>query len=136
MTRLRWWLRIVGALYVLDFVMKSFVQAPIKSIGPADVLDRAAAGDPTARLVVDTWVGFGLETGAVGAVLLIASRRPELAKPLVWTVIAIELLRGLAFDSYMIARGYPPATFFVWIVIHIVIIASGLLLLRNPQPAS
>src|SRR6266545_7060236 len=106
MTRLRWWLRIVGALYVVDFVMKTFVKAPIRSVGRADVLDLAAAGDPAARLAVDTWVGFGLETGAVGLVLLIASRTPEIARPLVWVVIAIELLRGLAFDSYMLARGY------------------------------
>ncbi len=49
MTRLRWWLRIVGALYVVDFVMKTFVKAPIRSVGRADVLDLAAAGDPAAR---------------------------------------------------------------------------------------
>ncbi len=139
MTSLRWWLRIVGAFYVLDFAMKTFVLASIRSVGPEGVLDKAAAGDPIARFVVDTWVGFGLETGAIGAGLLIASRRPELASALVWAVIAVELLRGIAYDVYMLARGYDVVTFVVWIAIHTVIIASAVICLRaaaRPAPGA
>ena len=54
MSILRWWLRIVGAFYVLQFVAMSVVRAPIRTFGPANALDQAAGGDPTARFLVDS----------------------------------------------------------------------------------
>lgn len=98
MTRLQWWMRLVGAFYLLQFVMMVFVKAPINSIGPEGALAQAAAGDPLARFLVDTWIAFGLEVGVIGTGLLIASRLPGQAKPLVWTVIGIELVKGPAYD--------------------------------------
>lgn len=108
MTKLTWWLRIVGVLYVVNGIMMAFVRAPIRSAGPERALARAAAGDPTARFLVDTWMGFGLEVGAVGVGLLVASTRPHLAGALVWTVILIEIARGLIYDCYMLMRGVLP----------------------------
>ena len=131
MTRLKWWMRIVGVFYLLQFVMNAFVRAPIRSVGPEGALARASAGDPTARFLVDTWVTFGLEVGAIGAALLTASRVPDQAKALVWTVIGIELARGIVDDIYMIARGYDLTAYVIWIVIHTVVIVTGLLSLRS-----
>ena len=111
MQTLRWWLRIVGVFYVLQFVLNAIVHAPISTVGPKDALALASAGDPLARFLVDTWVTFGLEIGAIGVALVVASRRPEQAKVLVWTIIAIELARGIANDIYMIARGYDLTVF-------------------------
>jgi hypothetical protein len=51
------------------------------------------------EFLVDTRVGFGLETGTIGIALPIASRSAQLARVLVWTVIASELTRGIAFDA-------------------------------------
>ena len=136
MKRLEWWLRIVGLFYLLQFVMMVFVRAPIRAIGPAGVLAQASAGDPTARFLVDTWITFGLEVGAIGAVLLIASRVPDQAKVLVWTVIGIELARGIVDDIYMIARGYDLKVTITWIVIHTVIIVTGLLALKSSRSAA
>lgn len=34
MTRLKWWMRIVGVFYLLQFVMMTFVRAPIRAFGP------------------------------------------------------------------------------------------------------
>ena len=133
--KLTWWMRIVGAFYVLDFVMKSFVLAPIRSVGPQGTLEKAAAGDPVASFLVDTWVGFGLETGAIGAALLYASSRPELARALVWAVIAVEVLRGIAYDTYMIARGHGLLVFVTWIAIHTTIIVSAIFCLRSARTA-
>jgi hypothetical protein len=125
-----WWLRIVGFVYVLNGIMMAVVRAPITAAGPDGALARAAAGDPTARFLVDTWVGFGADVAAVGVGLLAASRSPATARALVWTIIAIELMRGLAYDVYMLARGYPPAVYLPWIAIHVVIIATGLMVLN------
>ena len=134
MTALKRWLRVVGAFYLLQFVMNALVHAPISAVGPEGALARASEGDPTARFLVDTWVTFGLEVGAIGAALVIASRTPEQAKVLVWAVIGIELARGVANDVYMIVQGYSPAVFITWIVIHTVVIVTGLLSLQRRRP--
>ena len=124
------WMQIVGAFYVLQFVMMVFVRAPIRTFGPDGTLAKAAAGDPVARFVVDTWTIFGLEVGAVGVVLLIATRRRELAAGAIWTVLAIEVGRGVIADTYMIARGIHVSGYLVWIVIHLVVIVTGLMALH------
>jgi hypothetical protein len=130
MNGMRWWLRIVGAFYLLNAVVMAVVRAPIVAAGPKDALDRAAAGDPLAGFLVDTWVGFGLEVGALGAAMLYASRTPGAARSLVWAVLAVEVARGLAFDGYMISRGYAPMVFGIWIVIHAAILWTGWRVLR------
>jgi hypothetical protein len=137
MNRLRWWMRIVGAFYVLQFVMVALVRAPIKAQAPPDTLARAAAGDPLARFLIDTWVTFGLEMLAIGVGLLVASRWLAEARPLVWTVIGIELSRGIAADLYMLLRGLDPAVPLVWMVIHSIVIASAIWCLKKaPTPAT
>jgi hypothetical protein len=136
MKSLAWWLRVVGVFYVLQFVVIAVAKAPIRAQGPAGVLARAAAGDPTARFLVDTWVTFALEVGAIGVVLLFASRIPERARLLVWTIIAIELSRGIFADVYAIARGEPLNVIVPWLVIHTAVIVSGLLVLRPDRSAA
>ena len=131
MTKLKWWMRIVGGFYLLHFVMMAFVSAPIRTVAPEGMLALASAGDPLARFLVDTWIAFGIEVGVIGAGLLIASRIPEQARALVWTVIGIELVKGPVYDIYMIARGYELAAFIVWIAIHSVIIVTGIFSLRR-----
>ena len=66
------------------------------------------------------------------AALLIASRAPDQARTLVWTVIAIELVRGIGVDIYKIARGYKKRVPVTWMVVHSVIIATGLMSLGKP----
>ena len=135
MNKLTWWMRIVGAVYLLQFVMMAVVRAPIQTFGPEGALLAAASGDPLAKFLVDTWVGFGLENCAIGIGLLLASRSAETGRALVWTVLAVELAKGIVFDFYMIVRGYDLVGFSVWIVIHSVIIVTGLLSLRKTQTA-
>lgn len=133
MKGLVWWLRIVGAFYVIQFFMIAFAKAPIRGFGPSGVLELEAGGDPAARFLVDTWTGFGLETLAIGAALLVASRFAHMARALVWTVIAIEFAKGILFDIYMLVRGYELAGFLGWIVIHSIIIVTGWLALRKAK---
>lgn len=128
------WMRIIGAFYLLQFVMMAVVRAPIRTFGPPGTLSEAAAGDALARFVVDTWTIFGLEVGAVGVMLLVATRRTELAAGAIWTVLAIEVGRGLIADTYMIARGVNVGGYLVWIVIHSVVIVTGLVALRAGRP--
>ena len=131
---LTWWLRIVGAFYLLQFVMIVIVKAPISAQGPVGALAQAEAGDAMARFVVDTWVTFGLEVGAIGIGLLLASLRPAESKSLVWTIIAIELARGIIADIYLISRGEKLLVLVPWLVIHTLIITTGILVLRIKTP--
>jgi hypothetical protein len=124
-------MRIVGALYVVNGLMMAWVRAPIRSAGPAGTLYRADAGEPTARFLVDTWIGFGLEVIAIGIVLLVCARSPRSAIALVWAVIGIELARGIVYDVYMLAHGYAVAVYGPWIVIHAIVILTGFLALRG-----
>jgi hypothetical protein len=135
MKKLRVWMWIVGAFYVLQFVVMVFVRAPISTMAPAGTLGREAAGDPLARFLVDTWVTFGLEVGAIGVALLAASRRPEAGRALVWAIIAIEIARGIIADVYMLARGLNATALIIWLVIHTVIIVTGLLALQSSRVA-
>ena len=91
-----------------------------------------AAGDPTARFVIDTWVTFGLYIGAVGLSLLLASRRMVQVIGLAWTVIAMECA-GIVVDFYKIGRGYMTVAPIVWIAIHAMVIVSGILFLRRAR---
>ena len=133
---MRRWMQVVGAFYVLQFVMMVLVRAPIRTFGPKGTLDRADAGDSLAEFVVDTWTFFGLEVLAVGVVLLLATRRGELAQGAVYAVLGIEISRGVLADLYMIARGVHVGGYLVWIVIHSVVIATGVLVLRASRPAA
>ena len=124
-------MRSVGALYLVLFVAATILRVPIRVEGPEGVLERAALGDPTSKFVVDTWVTFGLALGVLGAALLIASRKPAGAQTLAWTVIGNELFCGIGSDVYKILRGYEMTAPAVWIVIHVVIILTGLWVVRR-----
>lgn len=129
-TPLVWWLRLVGGFYLLLFIMAVFVKLPLQTFAPDGTLALAASGDPVARYLVDTWVMFGLEVGVIGLAMVIGSWYVEQARLLVWTVMGLELVRGIVDDLYMISRGYDPGGFIAWIVIHSVIILTGFLALR------
>jgi hypothetical protein len=122
-------MRVVGALYVLVFI-GVLARAPIKAEGPPGILERAAAGDATARFVVDTWMTLGLALFVLGASLLYFSRIAVDVRPLACTIIALELFWGIPVDIYKIARGYKKTVPLVWIAIHAVIVSTGLAAVR------
>jgi hypothetical protein len=132
MNGLKWWMRIVGTMYLFLFVVVTFLKLPIRAEGPADVLARASAGDPTASFVVDTWVTLGIWYGVLGTAVLLASRIPSQAKAFVWTIIGWEF-GGIVIDIYKVARGYDLAAPVTWMFIHTVLIVAGLLVLRRAQ---
>ncbi len=132
MSATKLWLRCVGGLYLLQALVVGIIRVPIRVLAPAGTLERAAGGEPVARLLVDTWVTLGLEFGTIGACLLLASRAPGQARTLIGAVLAIEVVRGIGTDFYMIARGWRPTEQIAFIVIHSLVIASGLRALRSP----
>ena len=125
MTGLVWWMRVVGGLYLFLFVAATFLRLPIREEGPKGLLTQASAGDPIARFVVDTWVMLGLYFCVIGTSLLIASLMPVQAQAVGWTVLGFEVA-GIVMDAYKLKRGYRRRAPVVWLVIHTVIIGTGL----------
>lgn len=128
MTALVWWLRLVGALYLFMAFVSIVPKIPIRAEGPPGILERASAGDGTARFVIDTWLMFGLYVGAIGIALLAASRAPEQARALVWAVMGLEAVGGIGIDVYKLLHGYRRGPPIVWIGIHATVIVTGWLL--------
>jgi hypothetical protein len=141
MKGMKWWMRGVGAFYVLmgAFNTPLIIEARL----PAQYPDLGVPPDSfAARALIDTWFMFGLEVIVIGLALLYFSRDPGQNVALIWMVLGLELIRGIADDIYLLGRGYEPAIIYIiWILIHSIIIVSGLLVLRaaysdKPSPSS
>ena len=126
------WMRIVGGFYVL---LGLFNTPPvIVARFPAQYPDLGVAVDSMpAQALVDVWFMFGLEVAVIGVALLIAARNPARHLALVWTVLALEVIRGIADDLYLLVRGYEVAPYVIWIVVHTAIVGTGLWALRRAQ---
>lgn len=132
---LKWWIQVTGVFYLLLFAAGAIIQAPVEltleQAGIAPDLTNYAH-----RLLVNVWVMFSLELGVIGAALLYAAGAPHKNRILVWTVLGLELVRGIVDDAFMLTRGYKPAVYLAWIGIHLLIIGSGLWALhRSPGAA-
>jgi len=133
MKPLKWWLRIVGCLYVLEgawltltalFSADSFAEiwasAPVGSLDEVAVRGIKMAGLPG----VLTWV-------LLGVMMLIFSRVPARARVLVITVAAWELLVWLPADLVGLYSGFDVARAVSLITVHAIIGVSGILMLRQ-----
>ena len=132
MKKLKWWLRIVGVLYIVEggglalaglFDPNAF--AAIWASTEVGALDEVAVrGIRVAGLPgVLTWV-------LLGVMMLILSRMPERARVLVITVAAWELLVWLPVDLVGLSSGFAVPRALTLIAIHASIGVSGLVLLR------
>lgn len=130
MNSLKWWMRIVGTFYLLLFVVGAIIKLPVNiTLSQAGItLDPANLAH---RFLVDVWVMFALELGVIGGALWFASSNPFQNRILVWTVLGLELVRGIIDDIYMLIRGYQVAFYVGWIVLHTLIILTGYWALRK-----
>ena len=133
MTALKWWLRIVGSLYLIEgvgltaqayFVPANFAAAwasvPAETLDAVAVRGMLVAGMPG----VLTWV-------LLGALLWIFSRAPARARMLVIVVAAWELLVWAPLDVIGLLNGFEVGRAATLIAIHVVIGVSGILVLRR-----
>jgi hypothetical protein len=136
MNFLKWWMRIVGVLYLLEgtglALMAFFVPGDFAAIwasAPAGSLDEIAVrGTLIAGLPgVLTWV-------LLGSLLWIYSRVPTQARVLVIVVVAWELCVWLPLDLIGFFNGFELARAISLMAIHAVIGVSGIFALRLPPP--
>jgi hypothetical protein len=67
--------------------------------------------------------------------MLWASRDPRRYIGAVWLLVWLELLHGVLGDVYLIARGYDALTYIAFIVVHLIIIVTGVLFARQAESA-
>jgi hydrogenase/urease accessory protein HupE len=126
MNRSKWWMRVVGVVYILLGLQKlPFIFAQgLSSQYPA----LTATPDSTAfKALVDTWFLFGIEIAVIGIFLILASREPLKNVLLVQLVLVLEVTRGIAHDIYAIMRGESVIGVLIgFIILHLVIFGTGL----------
>ncbi|MEO2134421.1 hypothetical protein E5344_04840 [Microbacterium laevaniformans] len=130
MKSLTWWYRVTGVVYVL--LGLSWLPVVTMATVSQKIPDFDGAPGGTAVTGFADWMlVFSLDLLVLGAFLLVGSRRPMAWLPLLWLTIALGVVRGIADDVYMIARGYPPLPFLGFIILHAAIIAWGVLAWRG-----
>ena len=130
MPSLTWWFRIVGAIYML--LGLGFLPALNAARLPQLLPGFDAPIDGVAfRALLDYTLMFGLDLFVIGAFLLGATHAPQRYVPVVWLVLALELIRGIFDDVYMLARGYAAPLYLGFIVLHLIIIVTGILSVRQ-----
>lgn len=135
MGNLKWWMRVVGSFYILLFIMAALLRLPPKVMLTGQGIDYQVENFAH-KLLVDTWVMFGLELGVIGVALWLAARNPWQNRVLVWTVIGLEVVRGIIDDIYMLARGYDIVFYVGWIVVHSIIIVWAYFALKQARDAA
>jgi hypothetical protein len=64
---------------------------------------------------------------------LVASRAPLQNRIMAWVIIWAELFRGVVADLIWIVRGYDAISYGVFIVIHLIVIVTGVMFARQAQ---
>lgn len=131
MKKLTWWFRIVGGFYLLLALMNlysTFVDPALFAGSLPYPADTAVV-----QAFVDGWSPFAFEILGLATFMLWASRNPAKYLGAVWLIVWLELLHGVVDDIYLIARGFDAASYIVFIVIHLIIIVTGVLFARQAQ---
>lgn len=132
MNKMKWWFRIVGAFYLLLTLMNMYFLffGGIQML--TDTLPAPMNADPLAgQAFADAWLVFVFELGVLGAMSLVASRDPAKNRIMAWVIIWAEAFRGILADAIWIARGFDATSYMVFILIHLVIIGTGVMFLRQ-----
>jgi hypothetical protein len=129
MKQLTWWFRFMGVFYTLLGVINLYSvlvdPAYFESVVPS------AWGSAAVQAFVDGWSPFAFEVIGIGTFCLWASRRPEKYVSTVWLLVWLELLHGVFDDTYLISRGYGVASYVAFIVVHFIIIGTGIRAVRS-----
>lgn len=134
MNKLKWWFRIVGLFYLLLTLMNLYVLFLGGGQLFADTLPAPLNTDALAvRAFSDAWMVFVFELGVLGAMALVASRDPAKNRIMAWVIIWAEVFRGILADAIWITRGYDAGSYSGFIVIHLVIVATGIMFLRQAK---
>jgi hypothetical protein len=138
MKGLKWWLWVVGVLYVLEggaLTLRWFADpegmaamwTATQETGVLDSIAMQAVLIPT-LFVTLSWV-------VLGVLMLYFTRAPARAGLLVVVVVALELFAWIPLDTVTLSYGWSPARSVSLIVVHLAIAITGILALRASRAA-
>ena len=132
----RWlgrWMVGVAVFYLLSFANFVWLRLDPTLLETLYPTYDAPITSVAAQATIDSLLMFGVEIAVVAVVLLWASRNPLEHRILFWLVIALEVVRGILVDLYLIfLREYPiDEVYYGFIVLHSVIIVTGYLAYRK-----
>ena len=129
MAKTQWWLRIVGAFYLILTLASCWVLFINPQLFGA--MFPFSADASSIRAFSDAWLIFVLEMGTLGVIMLYASREPARYGILVVTVSILELVRGAGGDILWMSRGWPTVNYIPFMIVHLIIAGTGLYFLRQ-----
>ena len=129
MKKLKWWFLLYGAFFTLLGVINMYGVLVDHTYFASNI---PFDWDATAiQAFVDGWSPFAFEVLGIGTFCLWASRQPQKYVGAVYALIWLELLHGVFDDIYLISRGYSATGYAAFIVIHLLIIGSGIWAARS-----
>jgi hypothetical protein len=129
MKKLKWWFIVVGGVYSLLGIMNlygTFVDATLFAGNLPYPAEPAVV-----KAFVHGWSPFAFEVVGLGTFMLWAARNPRRYLGAVWLIVWLELLHGVLDDIYLIANGFSAGGYIAFIVIHLIIIVTGVLFGRH-----
>lgn len=135
MKKLQWWMRIVGAFYLLLTLMNLYGLFLNPQFFRGNLPAPINTDELAVRSFTDAWMVFIFELGSIAVVLLWFSKNPLQNKGIIWLVILAEIFRGIVCDALWITRGYDARSYVPFIIIHFLIILTGWLFLRGAEKA-
>lgn len=129
MLRTKWWLRTVGAFYLLlaaGSLWVLFVNPQIFG-----TMFPFSDDELSVRAFSDAWLIFTLEMAVLGGVMLYAAREPAEKRILVLTIAILELIRGAGGDFLWMMRGWPTVNYIPFMIVHLIIAVTGLYFVRQ-----
>lgn len=133
MKKLKWWFLAVGVFYALLATMNMyFVLFNPAGISANFDYPFSTSGNEVMAFV-DGWAAFAFEILGIATFLLWASRNPRRYVGAVWALVWLEFTHGVLDDAYLIARGYDAGFYIGFIVVHLIIIATGVISARAAE---
>jgi hypothetical protein len=129
MTKIKWWLRLVGGFYLL----LALTSLRVLFVDPQmfGAMNPFAADALALKAFADAWLIFVLEMGVLGVIMLYFARESAHNRILVLTVSILELVRGAGGDLLWMLRGWPTANYIPFMIVHLVIAGTGFIFLRQ-----
>ena len=129
MKKVVWWFRIVGAFYSLLAVVNLYGVF----VNPAVFASSMPFTGEALQAFIDGWSPFAFEVLGIGTFALWASRAPGRYLGAVWLLVWLEFTHGVLDDIYLISRGYDTVGYLIFIVVHLLIIGSGVWAVRAAE---
>jgi hypothetical protein len=133
MKKLTWWFRIVGGFYLLLAAMNLYFVLINPSFAGTMITFPFAATPDAVQAFVDGWSPFAFEVFGLATFMLWASFNPRRYLGAVWLLVWLEFTHGVLDDIYLIWRGYDMIGYLVFIAVHLAIVVTGVLFVRQAE---